>query len=29
MNGTVTGSTSGIFVNGTVGDIAGSKYGIY
>ena len=29
MNGTVTGSNSGIFINGTVGDFAKSEYGIY
>lgn len=29
MNGTVKGSNSGIYINGTVGDFVKSNYGIY
>ena len=29
VNGPVTGSNSGIYINGTVGDFAKSEYGIY
>lgn len=29
MNGTVKGSNTGIYVNGTVGDADNSDYGIY